>query len=553
MTSSLGRLDELVTFCASTADIGECIARVELELELRLGGRRAVVYLLERENCWLARVNQAEPRRFQDSLDLSEHPAGVLRYDCLRGPTLVGAILIAPDAKGANPPPADMHSFNIVIGVVLFLYNRLVSVNLLANSHAPIDFLQSVSDFYEEIKLMTQVASGMYAGALRELRTDGPGLATIFAWNPDVPTGSGFNSSWDIDDYTEFQCFRDAVTQKKPQVIEDKHGTATPFLERPEQRNIVSAVFCPVLVGAEVFGVLSFGLPVPYRYLNLELDGFMVLANAVGVAIHNFRQAAAESVEVSNSVALSTVFTAVAVAQAARHAAKVHIDTSNLKMAEMRLVIGNKVQGEIRARLLSDLTELSTYSARVTKSLDDIKAAARPPSSEQADYSLRQIWDEAIRQMRGKIIKEGLQDSWEGPDRIVQCFPDQLRHLFLNLIINSVDAFAERRIPGRKVIQCKILSVVNERITLRYVDNAGGLDLQGLRKLYPDSTVDYPQLIFEREISTKGDNGSGWGLFLCRRAADRHKGSINLVDYRRGITMDIELGLGLAQPQKGVP
>ncbi len=147
MTSSLGRLDELVTFCASTADIGECIARVELELELRLGGRRAVVYLLERENCWLARVNQAEPRGFQDSLDLSEHPAGVLRYDCLRGPTLVGAILIAPDAKGANPPPADMHSFNIVIGVVLFLYNRLVSVNLLANSHAPIDFLQSVSNY----------------------------------------------------------------------------------------------------------------------------------------------------------------------------------------------------------------------------------------------------------------------------------------------------------------------------------------------------------------------------------------------------------------------
>lgn len=548
MTSSLARLDELVMFCASTADIGECIARVEFELEQRLGGRRATVYLLERETCWLARANRAAANPFPDRIGLDEHPTALLRYECLRGPTLVGAILVAPDSRGANPPAADQHSLNIIIGVVLFLYNRLVSVDLLSNSHAPIDFLQSVGDFYDEVKLMTQVASGMFAGALRELRDDGTDLSAIFAWNPDLPETAGYGS-WDIADYREFTCFADAIRLKRPQVIENKRTASTPFLERPEQRNIVSAVFCPVLVGTEVFGVLSFGLPIPYRYLNLELDGFMVLANAVGVAIHNFRQAAAESVEVSDGVALSTVFTAVAVAQAARHAAKVHIDTSNLKMAEMRLVIGNKVQGEIRARLLSDLTDLSTYSARVSKALDDIKAAARPPRNELAEYSLKQIWDEAIRQMRGKIVKEGLQDSWEGPDRVLQCYPDQLRHMFLNLVINSVDAFADRRIPGRKYLQCKILSVVGERITLRYVDNAGGLDLQSLRTLYPESPIDYPQLIFEREVSTKGDNGSGWGLYLCRRAADRHKGSINLVDYRRGMTIDIELDLRLGQPQ----
>lgn len=547
MGTDFSQLDQLVLACASTSDIATCVTMIEVELEATFAGSRCAVYLLQRDNCRL-RLQRDIPG-FPTDMALDAQPQGFARYDCFRGPTLVGAVMFARTKPQVVLSAEERHVLNTALGVVVFLYNRHVSVDLLSNSHAPIDFLQSVYSFYDEVRLMTELASGMFAGALRELRSEGPGLATIFAWNRGLAEDTQL-ATWDLDDYTAIPCFNDAIQTRQSQVIENRAEAPGRFLERPEQRNIVSAVFCPVLVGAEVFGVLSFGLPVPYRYLKLELDGFMVLANAVGVAIHNFRRAAAEAVVVGDGFTISTVITAVEVAQAARHSAKTEIDTSNIKLAGMRLAAA-KISGEQRHRWVADIDDLAEASLRIGKALDDIKAATKPPLNELGEHSLERIWSEASRQLRGKIGNQGLQVNWEGADRIVRCYPDQLRHLFLNLIINSVDAFTERRVPGRKTITCKILNTIGDRITLRYVDNAGGLDLQKLRTLYPESQLDAAQLIFERDITTKGDKGSGWGLFLCRRIAARHGGSVDVVDYRRGMTIDVALGLGLASAEKG--
>lgn len=531
-------IERLIFFCSSMATVESCVTAIQSLIRSHFNVPSAV-YLLDRATCTLMPAGPTDaqfPRRM-DTTDI--HPT-FRQFSVDRRETRIGALLIGETGSSAVSPDL-MHTANMIVGLLGFLYNRRFTT-LLANSHSPIDFLQSTSEFFDEIKLMTEISSGMFAGALRELPADGFELTTLFSWNGGLAEESPLGR-WDIADYRTVPAIAAAIADRKPYAThggEPGHGE---FFSRTEQRNIASAVFCPVLVGLDVFGVLSFGLPIPYEYSELELDGLMGLANAVGIAIQNFRRAAAEAVSVGTSFELSTVLTAVEVAQAARHIAKTAIDTANLKIADMALTVKGHVPGEVRNELLSDLNELSTYSLRIAKSLDDIKAAAKPPKQTVVDYSLSAILEEASRQMRGRLNRENIQVGWDGADISVRCYSDHLRHLLLNLLINSIDAFTERRTTGKRTIRCKLSSVIGNRVSFRYIDNAGGLDIVKLRSL-TSVNIDPAQFIFERDVTTKGDIGSGWGLFLCRRIADRHKGSINVIDYRRGMTFEIELGLG---------
>ncbi len=49
------------------------------------------------------------------------------------------------------------------------------------------------------------------------------------------------------------------------------------------------------------------------------------------------------------------------------------------------------------------------------------------------------------------------------------------------------------------------------------------------------------EMIFLPKVSSKKGLGSGWGLYLVRRAIDMHKGSIDLIDRRNGCMTRIVL------------
>ena len=73
-----------------------------------------------------------------------------------------------------------------------------------------------------------------------------------------------------------------------------------------------------------------------------------------------------------------------------------------------------------------------------------------------------------------------------------------------------------------------------------YTDTAGGIDPSTLT--VPRSRRDLPleQLIFEPGVTSKSD-GTGFGLWLVRQILNEHRGSIDLLSHRGGVSFAIQL------------
>jgi signal transduction histidine kinase len=528
-------VQHLMHFCSSHDDVERCLAEIEKAVAAIHDGAECAVYLLDRQYQNFHRYSKTAPFSGSVALEYAAPDPNVHTWRCFRNRTVVGLILLGPTT--AQIKKQDL---KLVSDIVCTIYDRLFAANLFANIHIPIKFHQPEDQFFKELELLTQLSSGMCAGALREINKDGKSLTTIFAWNLNYESKSV--SEWDIESFGTVPELKQVIETRQPKAINSVDPSTETFFRRPEQAKIRSAVFSPVLVGTEIFGVLSFAQHIPYEYSHLEINGFLSIANAVGIAIHNFRQASQQNEEIGSAVRNSTVFTALEVAQAARHTAKGVIDTVNVQIARLLYYAQNKASGEIRQTITTNLNSVADHIVMITKALDDIKAASKPPKNELVSYSLKNIWEEARSQLLGKLNNSRIGCRWDGPDVEVLCFPDQIRQLFLNLIINSIDAFARGSVTGKRniAIRCEVLPN-QKNIKLTYVDNAGGLDVAALQEWKKDDDTDITQLIFQKDVTTKGDEGSGWGLYICRRVMARHQGSLDVVDYRRGMTFAIQL------------
>jgi signal transduction histidine kinase len=526
------QIHHLTHFCASHDEVDLCVSEIERTVGRIHAGASCAVYLLDRQYQKFQRYTSKGD--YPDSIDLSAPSIdkSTFAWKCYRGKTLIGLIAIR-EAQIRKP------ELLIISDVVCLVYGRLFAANIFANVHIPINYHQPEDLFFKELELLTRFSAGMSAGAFRELDKDGKSLTTIFAWNLDYESSSV--ADWDIDSSDFIPEFWEVIDTRKPKAL-NSIDPSRAFFKRPEQGRIKSAVLSPVLVGKDIFGVLSFAQHIPYEYSELEINGFLSIANAAGIAIQNFRQASLQNEEVGIAVRNSTVFTALEVAQAARHTAKGVIDTVNVKLAALIHYVQNRASGELRQGVTSELSSLSDDIFMITKALDDIKAASKPPKNELIEYDLKTIWEEAKRQLLGKLNTYRIGCRWDGADVIIHCFPDQIRQMFLNLIINSIDAFTRGTVAGRRIISLRPEVLPNvKNIKLIYSDNAGGLDIQALRPWKREENEDFTELIFKKDVTTKGDEGSGWGLYICRRVMDRHQGSISVADHRRGMTFVIHI------------
>jgi len=87
----------------------------------------------------------------------------------------------------------------------------------------------------------------------------------------------------------------------------------------------------------------------------------------------------------------------------------------------------------------------------------------------------------------------------------------ELREVFVNLIVNAVDAMPR---GGKLLVTCR---QIDDRLQLHFADNGMGM---------PE---DVRQKIFEPFFSTKGAHGTGLGLSVSYSIIERHSGSISVV------------------------
>ena len=446
----------------------------------------------------------------------------------MRGRTCVGLIELEGAAL-SDVALAVRDDLLAVANLLIPAYEAQFGFNLLETLQSPLDFAQSDADFYEELATVIAASSNMEFVALREL--DGDRLRCIAL--------SGFAERearlWDIHPVSQFDPFARAVAGHTVVVNDVSHPELSSLRTLEWTRLVRSLVTVPIRAGRDTFGALTFGARCPYEFAPLELRGFEHIANATGVSIANFRNSRSLTGEVQGYTEVATAITGIEIARAARHEALGQIDSCNVALARLWRKVGAE-----SPELQSEFDAVSNGLIRVGETLAKIKHATKVPDLAFKEVSVRQLWAEARTALVARLQEERINVIYRGPDASILASPDLLRQVFLNLLLNSIDAFREGKKRGRR-IDCSVRVEAGE-VRIIYADNATGINPQRLRGSDATGGHELPlhQLIFQAGVSSKRD-GSGFGLYLVRRILAQHRGSIDLLEHRAGVTFLITL------------
>ena len=254
---------------------------------------------------------------------------------------------------------------------------------------------------------------------------------------------------------------------------------------REAQVPVRSMVVLPVPAGNEVFGVLSLGTSCRYEFSMVELRAYESIATGVGVAIANYRNSQQLAAQVGEYTEAALAITAVEVTRAARHEARGALDNAQFALRNLShaaRVAGAPLEEEIDG-LRQDLDNLVTI-------LDKLKLATAPRRQLLEQVGVFDVFSEARLAVAGRLRELQIDVSWAQSNLMVEAYHDNLRHVFLNLLLNSMDAFSELRGKKRRRIEVILEAPTGSRptsITLIYRDNATGIESTDCRYLmaYP--------------------------------------------------------------------
>ena len=434
----------------------------------------------------------------------------------------------------------DIHLFDVA-KLLVVLFNRKFSVDLFEHASKPIDYLQDENSFHEDLKNLARESSKMPAGALRISRENK--LTTVFFWN-DWNTTPFLPQEWDVDleDKSTLPHFAKCLASGKVVSLEDRDLNHS-FLRRPQQSGVRAAVFCPINVRNDAIGVISLAMRRQYEFSDVEKKGFLNLANSIGVSLTNFSRAADAELDLHDGVRISQVLTAVEIAQAARHSARADLDTLKTFILTANRLLDGNLDRKGKLKIKETLQNCDSSIASCFKSLDDIKSAIRPPARKLKRVMVSSLFDSAKSQVRGRIVKNKVEVKWVGKDTEVECYPDHLKQVFLNLLLNSVDAFADLRRQGNRNIRARLHDFQENasNVVVRVEDDAGGVKVSELQMSANDHEMSVEELVFAKDVTSKGSHGSGWGLYVSRKVVSDHGGHMSLIEYRNKTVFEITL------------
>ncbi len=151
------------------------------------------------------------------------------------------------------------------------------------------------------------------------------------------------------------------------------------------------------------------------------------------------------------------------------------------------------------------------------------------PSTKNEDFHINTVVQNVQILMKDELISQNLHVHLE-IDSNVKTFgnKNEFKHLFLNLINNSIDAFNENNIQGRELsIRCH---KKEKHIIIEVEDNAGGI---------PKNIINH---IFKPNVTTKPEGkGTGIGLYMSSQIVTKYNGSIDVKNTNKGVIFTITL------------
>jgi signal transduction histidine kinase len=171
-----------------------------------------------------------------------------------------------------------------------------------------------------------------------------------------------------------------------------------------------------------------------------------------------------------------------------------------------------------------------TQIAHMVDTLSEFRNFFRP-SKESAIFSLSECVGSVQILMKDELMKNSVDlRIGELKDIAIYGLVNEFKHLFLNLLSNSIDAFNENGIARREITIRSYLE--NGKGVIEFQDNALGI---------PEHVI---ADIFKPNVTTKEDGkGTGIGLYMSSQIVQKHHGVISVKNADSGATFTIALKL----------
>lgn len=196
----------------------------------------------------------------------------------------------------------------------------------------------------------------------------------------------------------------------------------------------------------------------------------------------------------------------------------------------------------LSSELTSDLMLILRESHRIARIVDGMRGMSRFTKGQRLQLDLTVLIEECIRVQAEVLTRHHIQVTthFEGRPIFVRVDPDEMRQVFSNLIKNSVDAIDtslhDRRQSGKNEkgnIEIQAYARADQ-VQVRIRDNGSGIRSED------------GELVFDADFSTKGAEGTGFGLSICRRLVRAAGGDLTLLKSIPGQLTEFEITLPLA-------
>ena len=187
--------------------------------------------------------------------------------------------------------------------------------------------------------------------------------------------------------------------------------------------------------------------------------------------------------------------------------------------------------GLVDEAYIQDVTEMTHMQiAHMINTLNEFRTFFRP-SKDTQDFSVAECLESVQVLMKDELLKNTIAISVDvQEDLILHGQINEFKHLFLNLISNTIDAFNEKESTNRTIM---IRTYKNENYgVIEFEDNAGGI---------PQHVINS---IFKPNVTTKVDGkGTGIGLYMSSQIVQKHNGSITVSNVNEGAMFSVSLKL----------
>ncbi len=184
----------------------------------------------------------------------------------------------------------------------------------------------------------------------------------------------------------------------------------------------------------------------------------------------------------------------------------------------------SKVSDPIVAKRI-DLIEKSIE--RISHQVDDVLGYVRNSPLKLSNISVRKLVEASIEKIN---VPNDVELKIYGEDVKIDCDSVKLEAVFINLIVNSIQAMHE---GGKIEIQIK---EDGNMVVLEFIDSGDGIPVDDIDK------------IFEPLFTTK-QKGTGLGLASCRNIVEQHQGEIYVENNPTTFTISLLKSLTVLLPQ----